>query len=73
MKELKKGKVGKSSSNSRVLASYPLPSQAEYSALMDLYQATGGANWYNNSVWSTADPNMIENVDDWQGVHVDLN
>lgn len=63
----------KSSFNAAMMMSNPLPSQAEYDALMDLYQSTGGANWNNNSGWSTADPNVVQYVGNWHGVITDAN
>lgn len=45
-----------------------LPSQAEYNALMDFYQATDGANWTQNSGWNTANPNVIQDVSAFYGV-----
>ncbi len=50
-----------------------LPSQAEYNALIDLYQATGGENWSENSGWSTADPNVVESIAYWSNIIVDAN
>ncbi|WP_192350836.1 RHS repeat-associated core domain-containing protein [Algoriphagus sp. Y33] len=50
-----------------------LPSQEEYSALMDFYQATGGANWTNKAGWSSANPNVVQSVQGWSGVTVDIN
>lgn len=58
---------------SATLSSNPLPSQAEYDALMDLYQSTGGANWINNSGWNSANPNIVEYVGNWHGVITDAN
>ncbi|WP_425637955.1 leucine-rich repeat domain-containing protein [Algoriphagus yeomjeoni] len=63
----------KSSSKGAMMMSNPLPSQAEYDALMDLYQSTGGANWNYNSGWSTANPNVVQYVGNWHGVITDAN
>ncbi|MDR7130995.1 Leucine-rich repeat (LRR) protein [Algoriphagus sp. 4150] len=49
-----------------------LPSQAEYNALIAIYQATGGANWTNKAGWSTANPNVVQSVHGWTGVTVDF-
>lgn len=48
----------------------PLPSQAEYDALMALYQSTNGANWTNNTGWRNADPQVLQSVQGWHGVTV---
>lgn len=58
--------------NTRILSD-PLPTQAEYDALMDLYQSTGGANWINNSGWNSANPNVVQYVGNWHGVITDAN
>jgi len=50
--------------------SLPLPTQAEYDALMALYQATGGQNWHNKTGWSTANPNVVQYVGNWSGIIV---
>lgn len=65
--------TAKSSMNSASMQANPLPSQAEYDALLALYQSTGGANWVNNSGWSTANPNSIQYVGNWHGVITDAN
>ncbi|MDR7130070.1 RHS repeat-associated protein [Algoriphagus sp. 4150] len=63
----------KGSTTNFTTSSTALPSQAEYSALMDIYQATGGANWINKTGWSTANPNVVQSVHGWSGVTVDAN
>lgn len=50
-----------------------LPTQAEYNALMDFYQATDGANWVQNSGWSTANPNVVQDVSGFFGVTTNAN
>ncbi|WP_192085647.1 hypothetical protein [Algoriphagus sp. Y33] len=66
-----------SGSSNKELASYStntgsaLPSQAEYDALMDFYQAMDGPNWYNNSGWSSADPNVVQDVSNFHGLTLD--
>ena len=40
-------------------------SQAEYAALVDLYNATNGSNWTNKTNWKTG------NVSNWIGVTVE--
>lgn len=45
-----------------------LPSQVEYDALMDFYQEMDGPNWFNNSGWSTANPNVVQDVSNFHGV-----
>lgn len=47
----------------------PLPSTTQYMALRALYNATGGANWSNNTGWVTA-TNQVEDVSNWYGVEV---
>ena len=63
------GKTAKQESMSQTMMSAGLPTQAEYNALMDLYQATNGANWTNNTGWSSANPNVIQDVSGFYGVH----
>ena len=46
---------------------------SEYNALMDLYQSTNGANWTNNTGWSSADPNVVQSVQGWYGVSTNTN
>src|SRR5690606_1916270 len=48
----------------------PLPSQAEYDALMALYQSTGGPDWTDNTGWRNADPNVRQSVSGWKGLKV---
>jgi Leucine-rich repeat (LRR) protein len=43
--------------------------EANRAALLALYNATGGANWTNNTGWST----NAENLASWYGVGVDAN
>src|SRR5690606_10658926 len=50
------------------LSSSNLPTQEEYDALIELYNSTGGPNWTNNSGWSTANPNIIQDVSHWFGI-----
>lgn len=50
-----------------------LPTQAEYSALIDLYNSTNGTGWTNKTGWSSANPAVIQNVSDWYGVRTDAN
>ncbi|EOZ96875.1 ATP binding protein [Indibacter alkaliphilus LW1] len=53
------------------IASGPLPSAAEYQALMEFYQAMDGPNWFNNTGWNTANPNVVQSVANFHGVTVD--
>ncbi|WP_296705814.1 hypothetical protein, partial [Algoriphagus sp.] len=69
----KKNQELTSKSNAYSTSSIPMPSQAEYQALIDIYQSTGGANWTNKTGWSTADPNVVQPVGGWYGVGVDPN
>lgn len=48
-----------------------LPSQAEYDALMDLYESTNGEDWTIDYGWSDANPNVVEDVSGWWGITVD--
>lgn len=50
-----------------------IPSQTEYDALMDFYQAMGGPNWFNKTGWSTANPNVVQSVSNFHGVTLDAN
>lgn len=50
-----------------------IPSQTEYDALMDFYQAMGGSNWFNKTGWSTANPNVVQSVSNFHGVTLDAN
>jgi Leucine-rich repeat (LRR) protein len=45
-----------------------LPAQAEYDALIAFYNSTGGPNWDTKFGWSTANPNVIEDVSTWFGI-----
>lgn len=56
-----------------VIAYAQLPTAAEYSALIDLYNSTNGSNWTNKNGWATANPAVIEDVSDWYGVLTDAN
>ncbi|MDD7915063.1 leucine-rich repeat domain-containing protein [Polaribacter ponticola] len=53
------------------LAFHAQVSQTERQALIDLYNATDGDNWTNNTNWDT-DPNSTSDVATWQGVTVTL-
>lgn len=50
-----------------------LPTQAEYNALIDLYNSTNGSNWTNKTGWSTANPSVVQSVSNWYGVRTDAN
>jgi len=53
-------------------ASAPLPTQAEYNALINLYYSTlGWGHWTHSEGWDTADRNVIEDVSGWYGVTTD--
>ncbi|WP_192085651.1 hypothetical protein [Algoriphagus sp. Y33] len=67
------GKTAKQESMSQTTMSAGLPTQAEYDALMDFYQATNGANWTNNTGWSSANPNVIQDVSGFYGIHTNAN
>lgn len=67
------GKNTMQEANSQTMMSAGLPTQAEYNALMDFYQATNGANWTNNAGWSTANPNVIQDVSGFHGVYTNAN
>ncbi|MDQ3394890.1 MAG: hypothetical protein M3512_12365, partial [Bacteroidota bacterium] len=41
----------------------------QYKALMALYIATDGPNWFNNDGWRDADPNVMEPIGSWYGLH----
>jgi Leucine-rich repeat (LRR) protein len=74
LRSLEQGKTESSltmSTSEFSMSSSALPSQAEYNALMAIYQMTGGANWINKTGWSTADPNVVQSVFGWSGVTVD--
>ena len=43
----------------------------EYRALMDLYSATGGASWTNNTGWRDANPNVVSSFNGWYGIMTD--
>ncbi len=59
------------SSNVVSTLSAPLPSTAEYNALIAFYNSTGGPNWTNKTGWSTANPSVVQDVSGWFGVTVD--
>lgn len=71
-------KKKKSFSSSRTTSaasttSAPLPTLAEYNALMDLYNSTGGpTNWINKIGWSSANPSVVQSVEGWTGITVDI-
>ncbi len=46
----------------------------DWRALVELYKATGGANWTQNSNWSisTESPPDVYDLNDWYGVTVDM-
>src|SRR6185312_8648404 len=44
----------------------------EYHALMDLYSATGGVSWNNNTGWRDADPNTVSSFNGWHGITTDV-
>jgi len=44
----------------------------EYQALLNLYNATNGSKWLNNSGWKDADPNVVKSVAEWYGIQVDV-
>lgn len=72
-KEVNKGlsespKIGSTYS----MSSTSQPAQSEYNALMDFYQSTGGANWTNKTGWSAANPNVVQSVQGWTGITVDI-
>ncbi|HEY3402434.1 MAG TPA: RHS repeat-associated core domain-containing protein [Ohtaekwangia sp.] len=48
-----------------------LPDAAEYAALWDLYNYTGGTGWTNKGGWSSADPEVVTSVSGWTGITVD--
>lgn len=52
------------------MMSSSIPSQAEYDALIDLYNSTGGDNWINNTGWADA-TDTIQSVAGWYGVNTD--
>jgi RHS repeat-associated protein len=51
----------------------PPSSQAEYDALLALYNSTNGPQWVNKTGWSTAVPGPPQDVSGWYGVTVDAN
>ena len=65
-----------------MLAAVCMPSMAsaqgsledDWRALVELYKATGGANWTENSNWSTSadSPPNAYDLNDWYGVTVDM-
>ncbi len=61
----------KSKSSNMTLLAAPLPSLAEYNALIAFYNATGGPGWTNKTGWSTANPSVVQDVSGWFGVTVD--
>lgn len=54
-----------------VALSAPLPSAAEYNALMAIYTSTVGTGWTNKAGWSTANPSVVQDVSGFYGVTVD--
>ena len=55
--------AGKESSSSPAQPSRPDPLAADRTVLMELYNATSGANWTNNTNWGSS-----AHIDSWHGV-----
>jgi Leucine-rich repeat (LRR) protein len=53
-----------------VVTSSVKPSESEYKALWDLYYSLNGPQWRSEDRvgWSTADPNVVQDVTGWSGV-----
>jgi PKD repeat protein len=65
-----------SSSKLVTLIAQPLPSQAEYDALVKIYQSLDGDNWFSqnfNSVKWLPIPGQVQDVRNWFGVTSDAN
>lgn len=59
--------------SSMTMMSGGVPTQAEWDALLAIYNSTGGPNWNNQTGWNTIAPGAPQSVSGWHGIQVDAN